>query len=172
MIFHPPSLSHFALECTTPNKSPEPTAVGAVSSAVRFTSRVGGGSAFYVRRATRIDTMNPEFQLARFLLYTATVLVGCVRLGFWSFAFYRTKRWFLSLLAFSALMNVGFGLVSLAMLWNSRAWMYMLGRSGFTMFYNALLYLQVTGDLIETAGVAFLVVWLCRSHQIMSEPKI
>ena len=69
-------------------------------------------------------------------------------------------------------MNVGFGLVSLAMLWNSRAWMDMLGRSGFTMFYNALLYLQVTGDLIETAGVAFLVVWLCRSHQIMSEPKI
>ena len=27
-------LSHFELECTLPNKSPEPTAVGAVSSAV------------------------------------------------------------------------------------------------------------------------------------------
>jgi len=32
-----------------PNKSPEPTAVGAVSSLSRFTPRVGGGSAFYVR---------------------------------------------------------------------------------------------------------------------------
>ena len=32
-----------------PNKSPEPTAVGAGSSATRFTSRVGGGSAFFVR---------------------------------------------------------------------------------------------------------------------------
>jgi hypothetical protein len=27
MIFHPPSLSHFEVECTQPNKSPEPTAV-------------------------------------------------------------------------------------------------------------------------------------------------
>ena len=32
-----------------PNKSPEPTAVGAVRSASRFTSQVGGGSAFVVR---------------------------------------------------------------------------------------------------------------------------
>jgi len=32
-----------------PNKSPEPTAVGAVSPLSRFTSLVGGGSAFYVR---------------------------------------------------------------------------------------------------------------------------
>jgi hypothetical protein len=116
--------------------------------------------------------MNPDFQLARFLLYTATVLVGCVRLGFWSFAFYRTKRWFLSLLAFSALMNVGFGLVSLALVWNSRAWMDMLGRSGYTMFYNSLLYGQLIGSLIETTGVIFLVFWLCRSHRILSEPKI
>jgi hypothetical protein len=116
--------------------------------------------------------MNPEFQLARFLLYTATVLVGCVRLGFWSFAFYRTKRWFLSLLAFSALMNVGFGLVSLALVWNPRAWMDTLGRSGYTMFYNSLLYGQLIGSLIETTGVIFLVFWLCRSHQILSEPKI
>ncbi len=33
----------------SPNKSPEPTPVGAGSSASRFTSRVGGGSAFFVR---------------------------------------------------------------------------------------------------------------------------
>jgi lysophospholipase L1-like esterase len=32
-----------------PNKSPEPTAVGAVSSAVAVHVAVGGGSAFYVR---------------------------------------------------------------------------------------------------------------------------
>ena len=30
-------LSHFELECTMPNNSPEPTAVGACSSASRFT---------------------------------------------------------------------------------------------------------------------------------------
>ena len=39
-----------------PNKSPEPTAVGAGSSATRFTSRVGGGSAFFVR-PLMIDTV-------------------------------------------------------------------------------------------------------------------
>jgi hypothetical protein len=33
-----------------PNKSPEPTAVGAAVPLSRFTSRVGGGSAFFVRR--------------------------------------------------------------------------------------------------------------------------
>ena len=33
-----------------PNKSPEPTAVGAVVPLSRFTSRVGGGSAFFVRQ--------------------------------------------------------------------------------------------------------------------------
>jgi hypothetical protein len=34
MIFHPPTLSHLQLESKLPNKSPEPTAVGAVSSAI------------------------------------------------------------------------------------------------------------------------------------------
>jgi hypothetical protein len=117
------------------------------------------------------DTMNPDFQLARFLLYTATVLIGSVRLGFWCYALYRTKLWFLSLLAFSALMNVGFGLASLVLVWNSRVWMDMLGRSGFTMFYNTMLYGQLIGSLIETLGVIFLVVWLCRSHRMLNEPK-
>jgi len=37
-----------------PNKSPEPTAVGASVPLSRFTPRVGGGSAFYVRLRMQI----------------------------------------------------------------------------------------------------------------------
>jgi hypothetical protein len=108
--------------------------------------------------------MNTEFQLARFLLYSATVLFGIARLVLWCYALFRTRRWILSLLVFSALMNVGFGLISVALAWDSSAWITALGRSGFTAFYNALLYGQLFGSMIETAGVAFLVVWLCCSH--------
>ena len=115
--------------------------------------------------------MNPEFQLARFLLYSATVFFGTVRLVLWCYALFRTRRWFLWLLAFSALMNVGFGLVSLALAWDSSAWMATLGHSGFMAFYNALLYGQLIGSMIETAGVAFLVVWLCRSHRMTTPPN-
>jgi hypothetical protein len=115
--------------------------------------------------------MNPEFQLARFLLYSVTVLFGTVRLALWCYALFRTRRWFLWLLAFSALMNVGFGLVSLALAWDSSAWMATLGHSGFMAFYNALLYGQLIGSMIETAGVAFLVVWLCRSHGMTAPPN-
>jgi len=38
-----------------PNKSPEPTAVGACSPLSRSTSRVGGGSAFFVRHQDRLS---------------------------------------------------------------------------------------------------------------------
>ena len=41
-----------------PNKSPEPTAVGACRSLSRFTPRVGGGSAFFVRPHYTHITMN------------------------------------------------------------------------------------------------------------------
>ena len=39
MIFHPPILSHWQLESKPPNKSPEPTAVGAVPFRCRGSRR-------------------------------------------------------------------------------------------------------------------------------------
>jgi len=110
--------------------------------------------------------MNPEFQLARFLLYSASAFLGAVTLVLWCYALIRTRLWFLALLALASLMSVGFGLTSLLMLWNSQALIGILGHSGFVTFYNMLLSAQVIMDLVDTAGVAFLVIWLCRWHRV------
>src|ERR1039458_10846496 len=59
MIFHPPSLSHFALQTTWPNKSPEPTAVGAVSSAVAV-HVAGRRWLSFLRSAARRAPLNPS----------------------------------------------------------------------------------------------------------------
>ena len=96
------------------------------------------------------------------------MLIAIVRLIFWSYALSRTRLWFLSLLALDALINVFFGLISLAMLWDTRAWTERLGREGFMTFYNVLLCTQLMGQLIEIIGVIFLVMWLCRSHLLLS----
>jgi|ERR1017187_7087914 hypothetical protein len=115
--------------------------------------------------------MNPDLELARNLVLGATVLLGIARLALWCYALFRIRRWFLILLAFSALMNVGFGLVSLALLSHTVAWARMLGPSGYMICIHVLLYGQVIGSVIEIAGVAFLVVWLCRSHGVAAPPN-
>ncbi len=52
-----------------PNQSPEPTAVGACRSAVAVTSRVGGGSAFFVRHHSRFMwEEHPEYQKSQMRL--------------------------------------------------------------------------------------------------------
>ena len=114
--------------------------------------------------------MNPEFQLARFILFSMTVFLGCITLALWCYALIRTRLWFLSLLAVNAFMNVGFGLISLAIMWNTRAWVEKLGQSGFMKFYNVLLFGQALGDVIALAGVTFLVVWLCKTSR--DEPRL
>jgi len=83
----------------------------------------------------------------------------------WCYALIRTRLWFLALLALGSLMSVGFGLTSLVMLWNSQALIQVMGHSGFITFYNMLLSAQVIMDLVDTAGVVFLVIWLCRWHR-------
>ena len=115
--------------------------------------------------------MNPEFQVARFILYSCSVLLAVGRLALWCYAMLRTRQWFLSLLVVSTLMEVGFGLVSLALLLYSSAVMQALGHSGFMALYNALLVGQVVGGVIEIAGVALLVVWLCRSLHVAEQPN-
>ncbi len=115
--------------------------------------------------------MNTEFELARFLLYGVLVLLGTVRLGVWCYALYRTRLWFILLLAISALLHISFGVISMAILWDLRAWIAMLGRTGLTMFYNALFCGQVIGGVIEAVGVTCLVVWLCRSYRRAAPPN-
>jgi len=56
--------------CCLITKSPEQTAVGAVSSLSRFTPRVGGGSAFFVRPLYMRYTIP-------ILFVAATLLAGC-----------------------------------------------------------------------------------------------
>jgi hypothetical protein len=110
--------------------------------------------------------MNPEFQLARFLLYSASTFFAAVMMVLWCYALIRTRLWFLTLLALASLMSVGFGLTSLLLLWNSQALIQVMGHSGFVTFYNMLLSAQVIMDILDTAGTVFLVIWLCRRHRV------
>jgi hypothetical protein len=77
--------SYLLLFDRVPNQSPEPTAVGAVSPLSRFTSRVGGGSASYVRHRGHVlwfelgFRMSHRFGASRFRLLLRLCCLG--RLG-------------------------------------------------------------------------------------------
>ena len=64
-----------------PNKSPEPTAVGAAVPLSRFTPRVGGGSAFFVRPHSRM-TKRARILVVVILGLLLVAFVGFVALLF------------------------------------------------------------------------------------------
>jgi hypothetical protein len=101
-----------------PNKSPEPTAVGAGRSAVAsvkprgttpltgFTSRVGGGSAFYVRQHY---TLMKNITSRKFMLGLLWTLFGVLAFGFGYFNVVR-KDWSLPVAIFLGLVYGFIGL--------------------------------------------------------------